>query len=292
MRRFLLSIFVLLAMTLLVVAGCSSDSNDESEDNEENNVTESEATSGDDRTLTIAIPTDMTSQDIHDHNNTLTEAIHSNMYSYLFKRSADGDMEGDLVESYDNIDDLTWEMKLHEGVMFHNGDELTSEDVKFTLERVANDESVREYHHYRQIAEVEVVDDYNFIIKTHEPDPILLNRLSRLGSGILNKDYVDEKGLDEAFDNPVGTGPFKFVEWKKDSEIVFEAFDDYFEGKIEDWDELIFRVIPEDSTRVAELLTGGVDLALNVPDHEWNRIEENDGTRIESVTSQRVTTIL
>lgn len=288
MNRLFKIAFALFVMMLLVVAGCSSGSDETTDGNSDKDAPAED----DDRTLTIAIPTDMTSQDIHDHNNTLTEAIHSNMYSYLFKRSADGDMEGDLVESYDNIDDLTWEMKLHEGVMFHNGDELTSEDVKFTLERVANDESVREYHHYRQIAEVEVVDDYNFIIKTHEPDPILLNRLSRLGSGILNKDYVDEKGLDEAFDNPVGTGPFKFVEWKKDSEIVFEAFDDYFEGKIEDWDELIFRVIPEDSTRVAELLTGGVDLALNVPDHEWNRIEENDGTRIESVTSQRVTTIL
>lgn len=69
-------------------------------------------------------------------------------------------------------------------------------------------------------------------------------------------------------------------------------FEDYYEGKVEDWDELVFRVIPEDSTRVAELLTGGVDIALNVPDHEWDRIDENDGTSVESTTSQRVTMLL
>src|SRR5699024_9386835 len=142
MNRLFKIVFVLFVMMLLVVTGCSSGSDETTDGNSDKDVPAED----DDRTLTIAIPTDMTSQDIHDHNNTLTEAIHSNMYSYLFKRSADGDMEGDLVESYDNIDDLTWEMKLHEGVMFHNGDELTSEDVKFTLERVANDESVREYH--------------------------------------------------------------------------------------------------------------------------------------------------
>ncbi|HLR75328.1 MAG TPA: ABC transporter substrate-binding protein [Virgibacillus sp.] len=292
MRRFLLSIFVLLAMTLLVVAGCSSDSNDESDDNEENNVTESEATSGDDRTLTIAIPTDMTSQDIHDHNNTLTESIHSNMYNYLFKKDDNGEIEPELVDTYENIDDLTWEFTLHEGVKFHNGDDLTAEDVKFTLERVGNDDTLREHFHYNQIEEVEVIDDYHFKIKTYEPEPILLNRLSRIGSGILPKDYIEEHDWDHFYQNPIGSGPFKFVEWNRDSEIVFEVFEDYYEGKVEDWDELVFRVIPEDSTRVAELLTGGVDIALNVPDHEWDRIDENDGTSVESTTSQRVTMLL
>lgn len=289
MNRLFKTTFFLLVMMLLVIAGCSS-SSEQSTSNEGEN--ESSSNGDDDKTLTIAIPTDMTSQDIHDHNNTLTEAIHSNMYNYLFKRSADGEMEGELVATYENIDDLTWEMTLHEGVKFHNGDELTADDVKYTLERVATEEALREYHHYRQIEEIEVIDDYNFIIKTYDPDPILLNRLSRLGSGILNKDYIEENGWDYAFEHPIGTGPFKFAEWKKDSEIVYEVFDDYFEGKVEDWDKVVFRIIPEDSTRVAELLTGGVDLALNIPDHEWNRINENDDTRIESVTSQRVTTML
>src|SRR5699024_6606528 len=153
---------------------------------------------------------------------------------------------------------------------FHNGDELTAEDVKFTLERVAHDESLREHFQYEQIDEVEVVDDYHFKIHTIDPDPILLNRLSRIGAGILPKDYIDENGWEHFLENPIGTGPFTFVDWSRDSEIVYEVYDDYFDGAVEDWNKLVFRVVPEDSTRVAELLTGGVDIALNVPNHEWD----------------------
>src|SRR5699024_10572793 len=146
------------------------------------------------------------------------------------------EIEPELVDTYENIDDLTWEFTLHEGVKFHNGDDLTAEDVKFTLERVGNDDTLREHFHYNQIEEVEVIDDYHFKIKTYEPEPILLNRLSRIGSGILPKDYIEEHDWDHFYQNPIGSGPFKFVEWNRDSEIVFEVFEDYYEGKVEDWD--------------------------------------------------------
>src|SRR5690625_1611728 len=290
-KRFLFFVFLMLAASVVALAGCSG-SDSSSDEGEQEDATKDESAQGDENTLTIAIPTDMSSHDIHDHNNTLTEAIHSNMYNYLFKKDDKGNIEPELVESYENVDDLIWEFKLHEGVKFHNGDELTAEDVKYTLERVANDESLVEHSHYRQIKEVEVVDDYNFKIHTYDPEPIMLNRLSRIGSGILSKNYIEENGWDHFLENPIGTGPFKFVEWNRDSEIAFEVFDDYFEGKVEDWDKLVFRVIPEDSTRVAELLTGGVDVALNIPDHEFDRINDNDGTSVQSTTSQRVTMLL
>lgn len=278
-RKLNLWLLVVLGVCLLLSA-CSKNNN------EEENVSKSE--SDEESILNIAIPTDMTSQDIHDHNSTLTESIHSNMYSYLFKRNVDGEIEPELVETYENINDTTWEFTLKEDVKFHNGSELTAEDVKFTLERVARDESVREHFFYRQIKDVKILGDYHFQIITYEPEPVLLNRLSRIGSGILPKAYIEENDWDFFYQNPIGTGPLKFIEWNRDSEIVFEVFEDYFEGKIEDWDKVIYRVIPEDSTRVAEALTGGVDLALNIPDHEWDRINENNGTRIISSPSQRV----
>lgn len=277
---------MLLLAVLLVVSGCSngSDGTTGGESDAASDATGKE----DENTLVVAIPTDITSQDIHNHNSTLTESIHVNMYNYLFKKEDDGEIVPDLVEDYENVDDLTWEFTLKEGVTFHNGDDLTAEDVKFTLERVATDETLQEHPHYNQIEEVEVIDDYNFLIKTYDPDPILLNRLSRIGSSILPKEYIEEHGWDHFMDEPIGSGPFKFSEWKRDNELVFEVYDDYHEGKVEDWERLVFRIVPEDSTRIAELLTGGVDLALNVPDHEWDRINNNDGTSVESTTSQRV----
>lgn len=282
MKRFLFPAILVSLTIIFVVSGCSKDADDDAS----NGL--ADAVGKDERSLIVAIPTDMTSQDIHNHNSSLTESVHTNMYNYLFKKEEDGEIVPELVDTFDNIDDLTWEFTLKEGITFHNGDELTADDVKFTLERVARDDSLREYSHYKQIEEVEVIDDYNFIIKTTDPEPILLNRLSRVGSSILPKDYIEKHGWEHFYEEPIGTGPFKFVEWKKDNEIVYEVYDDYYEGKVEDWDTLIFRVVPEDSTRVAELLTGGVDLALNMPDHEWDRIDNNDGTTTASTLSQRV----
>src|SRR5699024_4900670 len=276
MKR-VLCMFLLVSCSLLA---CSNDLEEPSTTEEERN------------TLVIAIPTDMISMDIHDHNSTLTEAIHSNMFNYLFKRDEDGEIQPELVEEYTNLDDYTWEFSLIEGVTFHNGDELTAEDVKFTFERVAKDDSLREHWFYNQIKEVEVIDDYNFRIITHEPEPILLNRLSRIGSSILPSEYIEENGWDHFLNNPVGTGPSQFVDWKRDQEIVFEAYPDYFEGDVVDWEELVFQVIPEETTRVAELLTSGVDLAMNIPDHEWTKVNDHEGTRIESTVSQRVAGLL
>lgn len=298
MKRYLTPL-VLLLLAMLFVAGCASntsdtedtstnDSTDTTDSNDSSDESATDSESDDSRTLTIGLSLDMSSFDIHDHNSTSTEAIHGNMFNYLIKKDPDGNFYEDLVESYENVDDYTWAFKLKEGVTFHNGDELTSADVKFTLERVANDESLREYSHYRQIKEVEIIDDYHFNIITHDPEPILLNRLSRIGSGILPKNYIEEHGWEYFYENPIGTGPFKFVEWARDSHIVFEAYEDYFEGRVEDWDRLVFRVIPEDSTRVAELLTGGVDLAMSIPSQDWDRVNNNEGTSIASARSQRV----
>ncbi len=286
MKRHLLYYFMALIVSSLLLVGCNNDkpATSEGEKNEEGKET---ATDPENKTLTIAMGTDIVSFDIHNHNNTSTEAVHDNMFNYLFKKDANGEIHPELVDTFKQVDDLTVEMKLKEGVTFHNGDPLTSEDVKYTLERVANDDTLKEYPNYKQIKEVQVIDDLNFRIVTHAPEPSLFHRLSRLGSGILPKKYIEEKGWDYFLEHPVGTGPYKFKEWVRDDRVVLTRFDNYFEGKVDEWDEVVFRVIPENSTRVSELLTGGVDMAVNVPPADWDRVNKNKGTSIVSETSNR-----
>lgn len=294
-RRFFWSLMMFLLVGLFLV-GCSS--NESSNQPEEQGSTPEEGSEApstgesEDRVLNIAIGTDMVTFDIHDHNNTSTEAIHVNMFNYLFKKDPEGEIYPELVAEFEQIDDLTVEMKLKEGVTFHNGDPLTSEDVKFTLERVATDDTLQEYPNYRQIKEVQVIDELTFRVVTHAPEPSLLHRLSRLGSGILPKNYIEENGWDHFLQNPVGTGPYQFKEWVRDDHISFTPYENFYEGKVEEWDEIVFRVIPENSTRVSELLTGGVDIAVNVPPSDWERVNSNEGTSLAQERSNRVVMLI
>lgn len=241
-----------------------------------------------DNTLTIAMSVNLTSFDIHNQTNGYREGIFNNIFNYLVKRDNKGQIQPDLAEKYEKKDDTTWHFTLRKGVKFHNGDPLTSEDVKFSLERVARDEKLSQQSSYKQIQEVKIIDDLNFDIITSAPDPVLLYRVARIGSGILPKKYIEKVGWEEFSKNPVGTGPYQFVENKLDDKLVLKKFDGYFEGKVSDWDTLVFRIVPEASTRVSELLTGGVDIAAEIPPADWDRVNNHHGTKVLSSDSTTV----
>ncbi|MDN3448679.1 ABC transporter substrate-binding protein [Planococcus sp. APC 3906] len=275
------SLWGLMLSLVVVLAGCSG--------GEESGGAEGEepVEQSDSKTLVVANGTDVVSFDIHDHNTTSTEAVHVNMFNYLLTNDGEEGFKPDLAESWENVDDKTWSFKLKEGVKFHNGEDLTADDVKYTLERIAKDDTLLEHGNYNQIQEVKVLGDYEFEIITKNPEPALLNRLSRLGSGILPKDYIETEGWEVFLEQPVGTGPYKFKEWKKDDRLTLEANTEYF-GEAPKWEEVVFRSIPEDSTRVSELLTGGVDVAVNIPPTDVERINNTDGVKAVQSPTQRV----
>ncbi|MBW4082705.1 ABC transporter substrate-binding protein [Paenibacillus sp. S150] len=237
--------------------------------------------------LTIAIPADIQSFDVHNNNTTVSEAVLVNMYDYLLRNDVDGNKVPVLAESWEQVDDTTWRFKLRSDVKFHNGDPFTAADVKYTLERIATDSALKQNSLYKQIKAVNIIDDYTVDIITDGPDPIFLNRLSRMGSGMLPSKYIEEQGMEAFLAAPVGTGPYKFQKWAKDDRIELVRNDDYFGGTPK-WDELVFRTIPEASTRVSELLTGGVDLISDVPSTDVERIEAAENTSIAITPVQRV----
>lgn len=278
-------IWLMLVLAIMfIVSACTEEKDSSSTEkpvtsSSETSKEKNEPVAEESKTLTIAMGTDMLTFDPHNHQTTATEAIHINMYNYLVKNE-NGSIVPDLATEWKLIDDKTWEFKLREDVKFHNGDPFTAADVKYSLERVATDSSLREHPNYKQIESVEIVDDYTVKIKTFEIDPVLLNRVARLGSGMIPSKYIEEKGFDNFLANPVGTGPFKFKEWKKDDRVVLVRNDDYFNGVTTEWEEVVFRAIPENSTRVAELLTGGIDIATEVPPTDWNRVNQNEATEV------------
>lgn len=236
--------------------------------------------------LVIAITKDINSIDPHVLGNTLTSAVQANMYEWLIKRDADNNLIPGLADSWTQVDDTTWSFHLREGVQFHSGNPLTSADVQFSLMRIQGDQFT-ERSNYVQIKEVKIIDDANFEIITNGPDPALLNRISRLGSGILDSKLFQELGEEEYTRQVSGTGPYKLERWSKDSSIVMVKNDNYW-GDDPTWEKVTFRVIPEESTRTAELLTGGVDVALDISPAEVERVNSNPGTHVESFSTSRV----
>lgn len=160
------------------------------------------------------------------------------------------DLKGKLVPalatSWKLVDPKTYEFELRQNVTFHNGEPFTADSVKFTYETVIDPEfKAGNAWVLSSIASVEVLGTHKIRIHLKHPDGMFLYRLSMFGS-IAPVKYVKEKGMDNFFAHPVGTGPFSFVKWDKGSQIVLKKNSDYWEKGIPVYDELIFKIIPED----------------------------------------------
>jgi len=211
-----------------------------------------------------------------------------NVFDTLVRLDRNGKFQPQLAKTFEQRDALTWVFTLHEGVKFHNGDELTAQDVKFTLERVSSDKSLIEQPRFASIEKVNVIDKHRFEIITKVPDPVMLNRLIRMGGSILPERYFTEKGLENFLQNPVGSGPYTVVSYTPDRSLVLQRFEGYFKGRVADWERAIITTLPAEATRVNELVTGGMDLVSDVPPAEWQRINKQDGLAIADGNSSLV----
>ena len=176
-----------------------------------------------------------------------------------------------LAESWSTSPDgLAYEFVLRRGVKFHNGDPVTAEDVKFSLERYrgAAHRTLKE-----RVAAVEIPDPGRVRIRLRQPWPDFMTFYTdATGAGwIVPKKYLEKVGGDEFNAKPVGTGPVRFVSWTKDDKVVLEANPDYFGGKI-DVDRVIFRSIPETAPRIAALLKGEADVITQLPPDQGERV--------------------
>ena len=237
--------------------------------------------------LVVAQSVDVPTFDVHQHSTTAAEAVLTNIFDYLIFRDAEGELVPALATSWEPVDDTSWRVVLREGVTWHDGEVFNAEDVKYTLERVAGDEALVLHEEFAVITGVEIVNDFEVVIRTAEPDPLMVNRLSRLGAGMLPQHYIDEVGIEEFSVNPIGTGPYRLVEWIRDDRVVLEAYADHWRG-VPAFERVVFRAIPEDSTRVSELISGGVQIATGVPAIDVPRIESAGDVDIVPSPTPRV----
>lgn len=191
--------------------------------------------------------------------------IVDNIFDTLVMRDKDMKLVAGLAESWSAVDDSTWEFKLRKGVKFHDGEDFDAEAVKFTIDRIIDPEAKAPTLSYiRTIKSVEIVDPFTVRITTSGPDPLLPTRMSRYPTYIVPPKYVKEVGRDVFATKPVGTGPYKFVEFIPDQHVILEANEDYWRGA-PSIGKVTWRAIPDGTARMTALLTGEVDLIENVP---------------------------
>lgn len=173
-----------------------------------------------------------------------------------------------LAESWERISDTVLELKLREDVTFHNGDPFTADDVVFTFERLLNADEESDLNeartYFSTFSTVEKIDDGTVRITTAEPDPLIIKRLASWASWIVPKRYIEAVGEEEFMMTGMGTGPFKFVSFDPDNELVMERYDGYW-GESVTLNRLVLRVIPEVAARITALANDEVQIVTNVP---------------------------
>lgn len=227
----------------------------------------------------IAIGGDPSSLDPQAVDDGHERTVNENMYETLIARDPQTmELIPSLAISWEQVDDTTWEFKLREGVKFHNGEPFNAESVAHSVKRVIDPEyNSEQLAYYSTFVDAEVVDEYTVDVITSGSDPIVPARMYWM------KMVPLEASQEEDFwQNPVGTGPYKFVEWVRNDHISMVANEEY-------WDDLPsiknaeFRIIPEEITRLAALNNSEVHLVKSlVPEYvdQVPKVASVDGLEI------------
>jgi len=250
-----------------------------------------EAASGELQRLVVAQSVDVQGLEPSNVNSRAESNIFTHMYATLYEITESGAIEPYLAESYTtSADGKEMTFKLKEGLVCDDGEPLTAEDAAYTFERAADDANgftgntagfvldALDYQGVRVDSELEVT--------------ILMGRYSSPALGLISeafihcKDSYEAMSLEDAAANPIGTGPYRFVEWVKDDYVLLEKVPDYGLKDVA-YDEIQWKVIPEASTRTAELIAGNVDVITNVPPDQHAAINGSTEAAVVGVAGTR-----
>ena len=289
--------FLMLLLISTVLYGCSGGSEEGSEGNGE---TGGEGESGEEKVLIFGRGGDSVSLDPITVTDGESFKVTKNIFDTLVNfGEQDTEIEPGLASEYTAAEDgLTYTFTLEEGVTFHDGTDFNAEAVVANFDRWAAGDA-DQFPYYGSmfggfgdeeghvIESVEATGDYEVTIKLKRPMAPFLKNLAMSPFGIASPTAIEEQG--DAFgDNPVGTGPFKFVEWNRNDTVRIEKFEDYWVEGEPKLDEVVFRAIPDNSGRLNALLAGEIDLADGINPSDDETIESNDDLQLYERPSMNV----
>ncbi|TKX69152.1 ABC transporter substrate-binding protein [Halorubrum sp. SP9] len=226
--------------------------------------------------------------DPQDHAETNTEIITGQMYEGLLDRDKEGGIIAGLANEWERTDDGSVRFTLRDGVTFHNGDDLTAEDVRFSIRRIAfNDVGIvsPQTNDLGPVSEV-TTGDGEVTVSFDGYNPIAFQLFATNGD-VMQQSWVEEHGSDYINRNANGTGPFRLTEYQSGNVVRYGPNEDYWDGAPA-VDELSMSASSESSTRVNQLLAEEADIVTNVPPNEVSRVNSSDVATINSVASARI----
>ncbi|MBB6482668.1 ABC transporter substrate-binding protein [Spirochaeta isovalerica] len=234
--------------------------------------------------VVVALSADITSLDPQGHNDTKSEMVSFLLFNRLFRLNTDFEVVPDLAESWEQPSDTEWVIKIKEGVKFHDGSEMTAEDVKFSMDRSKEAPKVQQV--LSEVASIEVVDKYTVKFTTNSAFAPFLYTLVHAGTSVVPKAYV-ESG--DEFAKPIGSGPYTFVEWISGDQVVLKKNEAYFDkNNMGQSSTITFKVIPEGTSRTIALETGEVDVVPELPTIDMNVVKDNSDLALYEKPSTRV----
>ncbi len=241
-------------------------------------------------TLSIGLSSDVTSMDPQWNNSGPNVSLATHVFEPLTLTDRNGRLVPGLATSWRAVDPLTWEFKLRPGVRFHDGSELTADDVVFSIERPKKLEgSPASFASFvRPIVEATAVDKGTVRIRTATPHVLVPYDLNSIM--IVSRKATTAAGTSADFDSgrsAIGTGPFRLVGFRRGDRVELARNDAWWGTQKPVWDKVVFRMLANDAARIASLLSGDVDAIENVPTADVAKIAADARFTVVRQTSWR-----
>lgn len=231
--------------------------------------------------LVIGMPGDVHSMDPYTLNETINNALNNHIFDTLIETDNSLQPRPGLAESWEiSEDSRTWIFRLRKGVTFHNGNSFTADDVIYSFDRSKDREVGAAFVYVLSTVEYyEKIDDYTLKVTCKSPNALLLAHFKDLL--ILNKAHCEGRGNDWIALNPNGTGRYKLVEHVRGDRLVFERNPSFW-GEQPKAEKVTFKPITNEGTRTANMLSGAVDLVVDVPVRDVEMLENNKNVAVIS----------
>lgn len=234
--------------------------------------------------VTVALPSDVLTLDPSKDTSPISLNVFKNVFDQLTDIRADGSVGPLLAESWDSADAKAWTFRLRTNATFHNGAKVTADDVLWSYQAIMDDEKSPVRAYMTAIDKMEKVDDRTIRFVTKYPFAPFPRQVSLIS--IVPREAYQSMGADQFARKPVGSGPYKVVTWNKDDRLELEAFAGYHAGA-PSIRTVIFRPVPSESSRVAGLESGDLDIVALLPPPEVPRLKGTSGLRVDLVESNR-----